>query len=367
MDAKKYWVGFNHVKGIGAVRFQRLLDVFSNAEAAWNASELALQQSGIGEKTLKHLIEFRRGTDLDSLYEEILAKGIEVITIDDCNYPENLRKITNPPPVLYVKGKLLEEDWRAVAVVGTRKMTAYGKNVTRELGEVVARNNVTLVSGLARGIDSEAHRAILNAGGRTLAVLGSGVDVIYPPENTDLAQSISEHGALISDYAPGTQPEGINFPPRNRIISGLSLASIVVEAGIRSGALITASFAADQGRDVFAVPGSIYAPQSKGTNKLIFDGAYPLIAYENIFEILNLENIQYQSKIQKEIPADETELLILKILQKEAMQIDDLQALSGLPVERISSTLMFLELKGYVKNTGNMTYSAIYDTKEEYT
>jgi len=311
-------------------------------------------------------LKFRRQNEIDRLYEGILAKGIEVITSSEGDYPENLRKINNPPPVLYVKGKIHQEDFRAIAVVGTRKMTAYGKNVTRELGEMAARNNVTLVSGMARGIDSEAHRAILNAGGRTLAILGSGVDIIYPPENSQLAQTIIEQGALVSDYAPGTQPEGINFPPRNRIISGLSLATIVVEAGQRSGALITASFAADQGRDVFAVPGSIYAPQSKGTNKLIFDGAYPLIDYENIFEILDLENVQYQSKIQKEIPSDETELLLLKMLQKESMQIDDLQALSGIPVERISSALMFLELKGYVKNTGNMTYSAICEMKEEY-
>ncbi|NMC45346.1 MAG: DNA-protecting protein DprA [Chloroflexi bacterium] len=366
MDAKKYWVGFNHVKGIGSVRFQRLLDLFSSAEEAWNAPEPELRMSRIGEKALLNLLKFRSANDVDKIYDDILAKGIEVVTVEDKEYPENLRKINNAPPVLYIKGKLVEEDGRSIAVVGTRKMTAYGRNVVKELGEIAARNNVTLVSGLARGIDSQAHRSVLNAGGRTLAVLGSGVDVIYPPENVQLSQAVIENGALISDYAPGTQPEGINFPPRNRIISGLSLATIVVEAGLRSGALITASFAADQGRDVFAVPGSIYAPQSQGTNKLIFDGAYPLIAFKDIFEILDLENIQYQSKIQKEVPSDETELLILKMLQKESMQIDDLQAICGLPVERISSTLMFLELKGYVKNIGNMTYSAIGEVEQEY-
>ncbi|NMB61031.1 MAG: DNA-protecting protein DprA [Chloroflexi bacterium] len=366
MDAKKYWVGFNHVKGIGAVRFQRLLNIFSSAEEAWNASEPELRKSGIGEKALINLLKFRRENNLDEIYADALAKGIEVVTIEEKDYPENLRKINNAPPILYIKGKLMEDDWRSIAVVGTRKMTAYGKNIVKELGEIAAQNSVTLVSGLARGTDSEAHRSVLDAGGRTLAVMGSGVDVIYPQENLQLAQSVIQNGALISDYAPGTQPEGINFPPRNRIISGLSLATIVVEAGLRSGALITASFAADQGREVFAVPGSIYAPQSKGTNKLIFDGAYPLIAFKDIFEILDLENVQYQSKIQKEVPTDETELLILKMLQKESMQIDDLQAISGLPVERISSTLMFLELKGYVKNIGNMTYSAIYEVKQEY-
>jgi DNA processing protein len=366
MDEKKYWVGFNHVKGIGAVRFQRLLDHFKDLALAWNATESELRNVGIGDKALANLLLFRRQHNLDQLYEEILKKGIEIVITTDPTYPQHLKQISNPPPVLYVRGKILEDDFRSIAVVGTRKVTAYGKNVVRELGNILAQNHITLISGLARGVDSEAHQAILNAGGRTIAVLGCGVDIIYPPENQQLAKQVMENGALISDYAPGTQPEGINFPPRNRIIAGLSMATIVVEAGLRSGALITASFAADQGKDVFAVPGSIYAPQSKGTNKLIFDGAHPLIQFESIFEILDLENVQFQSKIQREIPADETELLILKILQNESLHIDDLQAISGLPIERISSALVFLELKGFVKNTGNMTYSAIYDYKEVY-
>jgi len=366
MDEKKYWVGFNHVRGIGAVRFQRLLEYFKGLETAWNATESELRNAGIGEKPLANLISFRRQNDLDQIYAGIRTKGIEIIVSTDPNYPQPLRQITNPPPVLYVKGKILEEDSRSVAVVGTRKITAYGKNVVHELGNLLAQNHITVISGMARGVDSEAHQAILNAGGRTIAVLGCGIDIIYPPENHQLAQQIIENGALISDYAPGTQPEGINFPPRNRIIAGLSMATIVIEAGLRSGALITASFAADQGKDVFAIPGSIYAPQSKGTNKLIFDGAHPLIRFESIFEILDLDNVQYQKKIQIELPTDETELLILKILQKEALHIDDVQAISGLPIERISSTLSFLELKGFVKKTGNMIFSAIYDYKEEY-
>ena len=361
MENKKYWVGFNHVRGIGSVRFQRLLDTFHDLEIAWNASKVDLLNAGIGEKASDNLIEFRRNRDLDQLYENILQNNIDVLLVCESDYPENLKQISNPPPVLYVRGTLSRNDVRAIAVVGTRKITAYGKSVVRELGGILAHNNVTLISGLARGIDSEAHQSILRAGGRTIAVLGSGVDIIYPPENTQLAQAIMENGALISDYAPGTQPEGINFPPRNRIIAGLSLATVVIEAGIRSGALITASFAADQGKDVFAVPGSVYAPQSKGTNKLIFDGAFPLIQFDSIFEILDIETVQYQKKMQKEIPTDETDLLILKVLQKEALHIDDIQAISGLPIERISSALMLLELKGYVKNIGNMMYSVTGD------
>ncbi|MHB8807691.1 MAG: DNA-processing protein DprA [Anaerolineaceae bacterium] len=366
MDEKKYWVGFNYVRGIGAVRFQRLLKYFKDLETAWNATESELRNAGIGEKPLTNLMTFRRQNDLDQIYEEIQAKGIEIIIATDSNYPQPLRQINNPPPVLYVKGKILEEDSRSVAVVGTRKITAYGKNVVHDLGSLLAQNHITVISGMARGVDSEAHQAVLNAGGRTIAVLGCGIDIIYPPENFQLAKQIMENGALISDYAPGTQPEGINFPPRNRIIAGLTMATIVIEAGLRSGALITASFAADQGKDVFAIPGSIYAPQSKGTNKLIFDGAHPLIRFESIFEILDLDNVQYQKKMQNELPTDETELLILKVLQKEALHIDDVQAISGLPIERISSALSFLELKGFVKKTGNMIFSAVYDYKEEY-
>ena len=366
MDDRKYWVGFNHVKGIGAVRFQRLLDHFEDLQSAWNASENELRSAGIGEKPLISLMRFRNRHDLDRIYEAILEKGIDIITVLDANYPAALKQINNPPPVLYLKGSILEEDLRSIAIVGTRKVTAYGKNVAHELGALLAQNQITVISGMARGVDSEAHQAVLKAGGRTIAVLGCGIDIVYPPENRNLAERIIEQGALISDYAPGTPPEGINFPPRNRIISGLSLATIVIEAGQRSGALITASFAADQGKEVFAIPGSIYAPQSKGTNQLISDGAYPLIRFESIFEILDLDNVQYQKKIRKELPTDETELLILKLLQKEALHIDDIQAASGIPIDRISSALSFLELKGYVKKTGNMIFSAIYDFKEEY-
>ncbi len=366
MDDRKYWVGFNHVRGIGAVRFQRLLDHFENLQTAWNASENELRGAGIGEKPLTSLIHFRVQNDLDRIYEAILEKEIDIITVMDLNYPAALKQINNPPPVLYVKGSILEEDLKSIAIVGTRKVTAYGKNVAHELGALLAQNQITVISGMARGVDSEAHQAVLKAGGRTIAVLGCGIDIIYPPENRDLAEKIIEHGALISDYAPGTPPEGINFPPRNRIISGLSLATIVIEAGQRSGALITASFAADQGKEVFAVPGSIYAPQSKGTNRLISDGAYPLIRFESIFEILDLDNVQYQKKIRQELPTDETELLILKLLQKEALHIDDIQAVSGIPIDKVSSALSFLELKGYVEKTGNMIFSAMYDFKEEY-
>ena len=238
MEDKKYWVGFNHVKGIGAVRFQRLQQYFHDLENAWNASVGELHKAGIGEKAAANLIKFRNMYDLNELYESIIQKEIKVITTEDKTYPSNLLQIAAPPPVLYIRGDFTKQDQQAIAVVGTRKVTSYGKNVVRDLAGLLADNKVTIVSGLARGVDSEAHRAILKAGGRTIAVLGSGLDVIYPPENTQLAQEIIKNGAIVSDYAPGTQPEGVNFPPRNRIIAGLSLATVVIEAGERSGALI---------------------------------------------------------------------------------------------------------------------------------
>ena len=201
-----------------------------------------------------------------------------MLTWEDAAYPHRLKEIDQPPPVLYLRGEILDEDGWCVAMVGTRRITVYGRQVAEEMASFLARRGITLVSGLARGVDGVAHEACLRAGGRTFAVLGSGVDRIYPPEHEKPGRTrIIERGAVISDYAPGTPPDSANFPPRNRIISGLSLATIVVEAGETSGALITATFAAEQGRDVLAVPGNINAPQSKGTNRLIQNGARPAV------------------------------------------------------------------------------------------
>jgi DNA processing protein len=264
MEERLYWTGFNLVKGIGAVRFQSLLDYFGYAESAWNASPAELSQAGLGEKGLERFLELKSSLDLDKFRDQIDEQGIRVLIWQDPDYPPHLKEINQPPPVLYIRGGLTSEDSWAVAIVGTRQVTAYGRQVTEELSSTLAHNGVTIVSGLARGVDAIAHTAALKAGGRTLAVLGSGVDKIYPPEHRKMADNILTQGTLVSDYAPGTPPESTNFPPRNRIISGLSMAVVVVEAGETSGALITADFAVEQGREVFAVPGNIMAPQSKG-------------------------------------------------------------------------------------------------------
>jgi DNA processing protein len=298
--------------------------------------------------------------------ERIKRQGIQVITWEDEIYPRRLREIDQPPPVLYLRGSIDPEDDWAVAIVGTRRVTTYGRQITAELAAYLARNGITVVSGLARGVDGIAHEAALGAGGRTIAVLGSGVDRLYPPEHRKLAERIIDHGAVCSDYPPGTAPESSNFPPRNRIISGLSQAVVVIEAGETSGALITARFAADQGRDVLAVPGPINAAQSIGTNNLIQQGARPLLRVDEVLEVLNLQHIQTQQTARKVLPVDETEAALLKVLGAQPVHVDDIQALSGLSIEKVSATLTLLELKGIVRQVGGMNYVAVRESPADY-
>jgi DNA processing protein len=234
------------------------------------------------------------------------------------------------------------------------------------LGAFLARHGLTVVSGLARGVDGIAHESALKADGRTIAVLGSGVDRIYPPEHQNLAERMMARGAVISDYPPGTEPEGVNFPPRNRIISGLSRAVVVVEASEQSGALITATFAAEQGREVFAVPGSIYVPQSKGTNRLVRDGAHPLIRFEEILEALDLEKVQEYRAARSLLPADPIEARLLQALTSEPQHVDEICAQACLPIEQVSATLTLMELKGMVRQVGGMNFSLIRENLADY-
>ena len=366
MDDKCYWVGFTLVKGIGAVRFQRLLEHFGNVEAAWKAAPAELAGAGLSLKVIERLVALREKADLPHIWDQIQSKNIEVLTWLDEAYPQRLKEIEQPPPVLYVRGELLPEDTWAVAIVGTRRVTPYGRQVTEQIASFLAANGVTVVSGLARGVDAIAHSAALKAGGRTLAVLGSGVDRIYPPENRALAEQIFELGAVLSDYAPGTPPESSNFPPRNRIISGLSMAVVVIEAGETSGALITAEFAAEQGREIFAVPGNILAPQSKGTNKLIQQGALPLLSASDIMQALNLTRVGQHKAARKALPADEVEAKLLTAMGEEPLHVDEIRNQTGLPVEKVSATLVMMELKGMVRQVGNMHYVAVREVQSDY-
>ena len=366
MNDTRYWIGFTLIKGIGAVRFQRMLERFGNAESAWSAAPAELAGAGLSLKLIERIVAVREKVDLALIWEQIQSKGIQVLTWLDEAYPQRLKEIEQPPPVLYLRGELIPEDTWAVAIVGTRRVTPYGRQITEEIASFLAANSVTVVSGLARGVDALAHNAALKAGGRTLAVLGSGVDRIYPPENRTLAGNIFEHGAVLSDYAPGTPPESSNFPPRNRIISGLSMAVVVIEAGETSGALITAEFAADQGRDVFAVPGNILAPQSKGTNKLIQQGAHPLLSANDILQVLNLTHVGQHKAARKALPADEVEAKLLAAMGEEPLHVDDIRNQTDLPVEKVSATLVMMELKGMVRQVGNMHYVAVREVQSDY-
>ncbi len=366
MDEKQFWVGFNLVRGIGAVRLQALIDHFGDAASAWRAAPEELRLAGLGPKVLERLLEVRGAVDLEKLWDRITAQGIRILTWEDELYPPRLKEIEQPPPVLYVRGDLLPEDHFAVAIVGTRKVTPYGRQITEELSAFLAANGVTVISGLARGVDAVAHAAALKAGGRSMAVLGSGVDRIYPPENRALAEQLMARGALISDYPVGTAPESSNFPPRNRIISGLSLAVVVIEAGETSGALITAEFAAEQGREVFAVPGSILAPQSKGTNKLIQNGALPLLTPQDLLQALNLTRVGEQKAARKILPADEVEAQLMHALGDEPLHVDEIREQTGLPVEKVSAALVMMELKGMVRQVGGMHYVAVREVQSGY-
>ena len=365
-DPRLYWVGFNLVKGIGAVRFRALLDAFGSAEQAWNAAPSALREAGLGQKLVENLLQVRSQVSLEMVWQRIQDQGIQVLTWEDQAYPRRLKEIDQPPPVLYLRGELQAQDEWAVAVVGTRQISAYGRQVTEELAATLARNGVTVVSGLARGVDSVAHQAALSAGGRSLAILGSGVDRVYPPENRRLAEQLMAQGALISDYAPGTPPDGPNFPPRNRIISGLAMAVVIVEAGLTSGALITANFAAEQGREVFAVPGSILAPQSKGVNRLIQDGARPMLNPQDVLEALNLTMVTEHRAARTALPGDATEAQLFQVLTHEPLHVDEIRSRTGLPIEKVSASLALMELKGMVRQVGGMNYVRVAEAPDVY-
>ncbi len=366
MSDLRYWLGFNLVRGIGPVRLRMLLDMFGDIRSAWESSEQVLREMKLERRSLENFLKIRRQVDLDEVLRHVERAGVHVLTWDSDTYPTLLRQIPEAPPVLFVRGEITSADEWAVAVVGTRKATVYGREVARALATDLAHNRVTVVSGLARGIDSIAHKAALDAGGRTIAVLGSGVDCIYPAEHRKLAEAIAENGALVSDYPLGTQPESANFPARNRIISGLSLGVVVVEADLQSGALITADFALDQGREVFAVPGSILSPASAGCNRLLRDGASVVTEVRDILETLHLDQLAEKQTARTILPANETEAAVIRHLSAEPHHLDELARATELPVEVISSTLVMMELKGMARQVAPLQYVLAREAAEEY-
>lgn len=350
-----YWLAVSRVPHIGPVRIDRLLQRFGSLSAAWSATGEELR-AVLEPRPLSELIEARRRVDPHRELERIEASGIRILHPGHREYPRLLAEVSGRPAVLYCRGAILPEDDAAVGIVGTRRASSYGRQVAERIAAELAQAGVTVVSGLARGVDAAAHAAALNAGGRTIAVLGSGVDVIYPAEHGLLADRVLESGAIVSEQPPGAKPDAQNFPARNRIISGMSVGVVVVEAPMRSGALITATFAADQGREVFVVPGSVFASNSEGTNALLRDGARIVRDGADVLEDLNIGSAAAPSVHQSLLPLSENERMILAATDGEPRHIDEFVEATGLAAHIVSSLLMTMELQGLVRNFGAQFY-----------
>ena len=362
----EYWVGFSFIPGIGRVRLGQLESFFGTLENAWNAPPADLKQAGLDSNSIRSISLWRPRISLEAEMEKLDRYSVNVLTYHDTGYPSRLKEIYDYPPLLYIKGSLLPDDEWCLAIVGTRRASVYGRQVAEEIVADLARNRITVVSGLARGIDSVAHHSALAAGGRSIAVFACGLDTVYPGENANLARQIMQQGALISEYPLGVKPKPEHFPRRNRIMSGLSLGVLVVEADESSGAMITAHLAVEQNREVFAIPGSILSPTSRGTNHLIQEGAKLVRDYTDILQELNLTSVAQQLEMKEVIPASDTESLLLKQLGAEPAHIDEICRNSSLPVSVVSSTLAIMELKGMVKQVGTMSYVLAREARAEY-
>jgi DNA processing protein len=348
-----YWLALSLTPGVGSTLMRRLLEQFKSPEAVFHApmKEL-LCIEGLGEKVAQGI---RRGP-----LEEIVGKelnrlketGGRVITLTDQEYPKRLKDIYDPPALLYIRGELRIEDELAIAIVGSRKTTPYGRWFTEKVSHELARHGVTIVSGMARGIDSLAHTGAISGGGRTIAVLGCGVDVIYPSENRNLFIKIIDHGAVLSEFPMGSPPEGGHFPRRNRIISGLSLGVVVVQANEKSGSLITAGYALEQGREVFAVPGNVGTESSRGVHRLIKEGAKLVESSEDILEEI-LPQWERERKGAPEVAIQRPNLtgeetVLYELLSETPWHIDAIIRESRLDAGKVSSLLLNMELKGLV-------------------
>ncbi len=361
-----FWLAFHRIPGVGRQRFAQLQRRFGSMADAWRASREELLSAGLDTRTVSSILGRRSTIEPEREIERLHRLGVSALTWLDPAYPSRLREIHDAPVILYIRGELRPADEWCVAVVGTRKVTAYGRAVTEELAGDLARNRVTVVSGLAIGADGIAHTAALASGGRTVAVLGCGVDIVYPAQHRALAERIVEHGAVMSDYPPGTEPRAEHFPRRNRVISGLSLGTLITEGDRTSGSMITARLAMEQNREVFAVPGSILSPQSEGPNLLIQQGAKLVSCVADILEELNLSMAAQQLDFAEEIPLDDSEAELLRRLSTEPTHIDDVRRESGLPIQTVSSALAMLELKGMVRQVGNMNFVRIRETAARY-
>ena len=393
-DTLGHWIALSQVPRLGAARFRMLEAHFGgDMERAWDAPLRDLRAAGVGGAVARAIAEARQSIVPHRELERLAEAGVEALAWHDARYPERLREIADAPPVLYVRGALPVPDEPAVAVVGTRRPTDYGYRVTTDLCAALAGRGITVVSGLALGIDARAHKSTLDAGGRTVAVLGNGLDTVYPRENLRLAERIvAEGGAVVSEFALGVRPEASNFPRRNRIISGMTLGTLITEAGETSGTRWTVYHALEQNREIFCVPGSIYSETSKLTNRLIREGAKLVNNVNDILVEIGLDATERQIPLELDRTgsrltpsgdiagnefdtatvatsdnpvqweqvsvesADPEEAELLQHVTKDPIHIDDLARVSEMPIMQVSSLLTMLELKGLVQQAGTMHY-----------
>ena len=341
------WLALRMVRGVGPVVYQGLLRAFGDPLAVFAASVHALECAGVRTEVARAIHAFAEWPSVDQQLAALADNGARLLTWNDEDYPANLRTIHDPPPFLFIRGVLQRHDRMAVAVVGSRRVSPYGLRMTRELAEGLTQYGVTVVSGMARGTDAQAHWTTLRAGGRTIAVMGSGIDVVYPSEHHALFRAIPTRGAVVTELPMGAQPDAENFPNRNRIISGLTLGTVIVEATEKSGSLITAALAAEQGREVFAVPGTV-GEHTRGTHRLIREGAKLTERVEDILEEIA------PLLLRRPAPAAPVELLpleatIVDCLRHDTVHVDDIITRCGLPPATVLQTLLALELKGVVQ------------------
>lgn len=393
-DTLGHWIALSQIPRLGAARFRMLEAHFGgDMERAWGAPLRDLRAAGVGGAVARAIAEARQSIVPQRELERLAAAGVAALSWHDTRYPDRLKETADAPPVLYVRGSLPLEDEPSVAVVGTRRPTDYGYRVTADLCAALAGRGITVVSGLALGIDSRAHKSTLDAGGRTVAVLGNGLDTVYPRENLRLAERIvAEGGAVVSEFALGARPEASNFPRRNRIISGMTLGTLITEAGETSGTRWTVYHALEQNREIFCVPGSIYSETSKLTNRLIREGAKLVSNVGDILVEIGLDAAERQIPLELDgtgptsntladiagngfdptpgiVPnnpvqwepvsvesADPEEADLLRHVTRDPIHIDDLVRVSAMPITQVSSLLTMLELKGLVQQVGTMHY-----------
>ena len=355
---QQFWLGLHLIPNFGIAKLSKLLSHFGSAESLWRESDSNIMRLDMPRALLHQFCASRRNIDVTREMDRVAQAGACLITLEDETYPMLLRSLPDRPLLLFVRGRKALGNESSVAVVGTRKASRYGWDVAFQLSNQLARHGVTVISGMAHGIDAAAHRGALDAGGKTIAVVATGIDRVYPRENADLADDIAANGAIVSEMPLGTAPLGKNFPQRNRIISGLSLGVLVAEAPIKSGALNTVSHAIEQGRDVFAVPHNIYSPSGQGGNILIQEGAKLVANVEDVVEELQVThlNVETRSRAKEIQPANEAEDAILQQLGADPVHVDLIVRQTDLPTATVTSTLTMLELKGLAESAGPMQY-----------